>query len=70
MPMKPLLVAGLVSLGLLQARVGHAATELEQRADTIAEDDLPSGDTLAEQLTRFLRERDENGPDDDARGGP
>jgi predicted ATP-grasp superfamily ATP-dependent carboligase len=44
--------------------------ELEQRADTIAEDDLPSGDTLAEQLTRFLRERDETGPDDAARGGP
>lgn len=44
--------------------------ELEQRADTLTEEDLPSGDTLAEQLTRFLRERDEGGPDDAARGGP
>ena len=25
-----------------------------------AEDDLPSGDTLAAELTRFLRERDES----------
>jgi predicted ATP-grasp superfamily ATP-dependent carboligase len=36
--------------------------ELEQRADTLAEEaDLPSGDALAAELTRFLREReDEN----------
>jgi len=33
--------------------------ELEQRADEIGdEDDLPSGDTLAAELTRFLRERE------------
>jgi predicted ATP-grasp superfamily ATP-dependent carboligase len=39
--------------------------ELEQRADTLAEEaDLPSGDALAAELTRFLRERDENGDDD------
>ncbi|MGH2971514.1 MAG: PAC2 family protein [Gaiellaceae bacterium] len=34
--------------------------ELEQRVDALApEGDLPSGDTLAAELTRFLRERDE-----------
>jgi predicted ATP-grasp superfamily ATP-dependent carboligase len=41
--------------------------ELEQRVDALApEGDLPSGDTLAAELTRFLRERDEeenSGPD-------
>ncbi len=41
--------------------------ELEQRADTLAEEaDLPSGDALAAELTRFLRERDE----DDDSGDP
>jgi proteasome assembly chaperone (PAC2) family protein len=43
--------------------------ELEQRADTIAEEDIPSGDSLAEQLTRYLRDRETNGGDDAARGG-
>jgi len=39
--------------------------ELEQRADTLAEEaDLPSGDALAAELTRFLRERDERDDDD------
>jgi predicted ATP-grasp superfamily ATP-dependent carboligase len=34
--------------------------ELERRVDMLsAEQDLPSGDTLAAELTRFLRERDE-----------
>jgi predicted ATP-grasp superfamily ATP-dependent carboligase len=48
--------------------------ELERRADTIeeiTEEDLPSGDTLAAELTRFLRQHDrrrEDG-DDAARGG-
>jgi proteasome assembly chaperone (PAC2) family protein len=43
--------------------------ELEQRADVIEESDLPSGDTLAAELTRFLREREEGGePPDVARG--
>ena len=44
--------------------------ELEQRADTLADEaDLPSGDALAAELTRFLRERErENGDDDVARG--
>lgn len=38
--------------------------ELEQRADTLAEEaDLPSGDALAAELTRFLRERERD--DDD-----
>jgi len=39
--------------------------ELEQRAEMIDESDLPSGDSLAAELTRFLRERDEeDGPPD------
>jgi predicted ATP-grasp superfamily ATP-dependent carboligase len=41
--------------------------ELESRADEIDEDDLPSGEALAAELTRFLRERDrKNGPPDAA----
>jgi proteasome assembly chaperone (PAC2) family protein len=32
--------------------------ELEARAEALDELDIPSGDTLAEQLTRFLRERE------------
>jgi proteasome assembly chaperone (PAC2) family protein len=42
--------------------------ELERRVDMLeAADDLPSGDTLAAELTRFLRERDEEDGDDAAR---
>jgi len=39
--------------------------ELEQRVDEIGEEDIPSGDTLAAELTRFLREREsgDGGPD-------
>jgi predicted ATP-grasp superfamily ATP-dependent carboligase len=33
--------------------------ELERRAEQLDESDLPSGDSLAAELTRFLRERDE-----------
>ncbi len=33
--------------------------ELERRVEMIDESDLPSGDSLAAELTRFLRERDE-----------
>src|SRR5205085_9363926 len=33
--------------------------ELERRAEMSDENDLPSGDSLAAELTRFLRERDE-----------
>jgi proteasome assembly chaperone (PAC2) family protein len=39
--------------------------ELEQRADELGEADLPSGDSLAAELTRYLRERErgDGGPD-------
>jgi predicted ATP-grasp superfamily ATP-dependent carboligase len=40
--------------------------ELEQRADTIDPEQLPSGDALAAELTRFLRERDRQSGGDDA----
>jgi predicted ATP-grasp superfamily ATP-dependent carboligase len=33
--------------------------ELERRAEMIDEEDLPSGESLAAELTRFLREQDE-----------
>lgn len=46
--------------------------ELERRTDELdleEHENLPSGDTLAAELTRFLRERDAaNGEDDAARG--
>lgn len=45
--------------------------ELERRTDELdleEHENLPSGDTLAAELTRFLRERDESGEDDAARG--
>jgi proteasome assembly chaperone (PAC2) family protein len=43
--------------------------DLESRADELDETELPSGDALAAELTRFLRERDrENGPPDAATG--
>src|SRR5918912_2322038 len=35
--------------------------ELEQRADVIEDETLPSGDSLAAELTRFLREREKDG---------
>ena len=39
--------------------------ELEQRADTLAEEaDLPSGEALAAELTRFLRERERDDDDE------
>ena len=39
--------------------------ELERRVDELTnEDDLPSGESIAAELTRYLRER-ENGPDGD-----
>jgi proteasome assembly chaperone (PAC2) family protein len=41
--------------------------ELERRSDSIEENtDLPSGDALAAELTRFLRERDEEDGGEDA----
>jgi proteasome assembly chaperone (PAC2) family protein len=40
--------------------------ELERRVDELAEEsDLPSGDAIAAELTRFLRERDEEDQGDD-----
>src|SRR5712691_1026448 len=42
--------------------------ELERRVDMLAEEeDLPSGETLAAELTRYLRERDQ---EDDGTDGP
>ncbi|HEY7604475.1 MAG TPA: PAC2 family protein [Gaiellaceae bacterium] len=35
--------------------------ELERRADEIDDSDIPSGESLAAELSRFLRERDEQG---------
>src|SRR5918996_1393276 len=53
-----------------EAVAGDAETaayveELEARADVIDEEDLPSGETLADQLTQFLRDRERGngGPD-------
>ena len=44
--------------------------ELEHRVDEIIDEgDLPSGDTLAAELTRFLREREEDDDGTDAARG-
>ena len=42
--------------------------ELEQRADEFEEESLPSGESLAAELTRFLRERESDEGGDAARG--
>jgi proteasome assembly chaperone (PAC2) family protein len=45
--------------------------ELERRVDLLKEEeDLPSGDTLAAELTRFLKERDEQEDADEGAEGP
>ena len=45
--------------------------ELERRVDMLeAADDLPSGDTLAAELTRFLREREAEDEDTEGPEGP
>jgi proteasome assembly chaperone (PAC2) family protein len=45
--------------------------ELERRVDMLsAEEELPSGDTLAAELTRFLREREEKEDSDSGAEGP
>jgi predicted ATP-grasp superfamily ATP-dependent carboligase len=46
--------------------------ELERRVDLMeAAEELPSGDSLAAELTRFLREREQNGDDaGESAGGP
>ena len=43
--------------------------DLERRVDELEESDLPSGDALAAELTRFLREQDQNRGDDDVARG-
>jgi predicted ATP-grasp superfamily ATP-dependent carboligase len=43
--------------------------DLERRVDEIEESDIPSGDALAAELTRFLREQDRNRGDDDVARG-
>jgi proteasome assembly chaperone (PAC2) family protein len=40
--------------------------ELEQRVDIIEEQDVPSGESIAAELTRFLREREEDDSPPDA----
>ncbi len=54
-----------------EAVAGDAETaayveELEQRTDSIDPADLPSGDALAAELTRYLRERDDDDDEDAA----
>ena len=44
--------------------------ELEQRTDTYDGDDLPTGDSLAAELSRFLREREVPGEEDDPAAPP
>jgi len=45
--------------------------ELERRVDLLEEaEELPSGDSLAAELTRFLRERDEENENPDGPEGP
>jgi proteasome assembly chaperone (PAC2) family protein len=47
--------------------------ELERRVDMMEaaeEAELPSGESLAAELTRFLRERDEQNSEDESAGGP
>ena len=40
--------------------------DLERRVDELAEEvDLPSGDSIAAELTRYLRQRDKDSGDDD-----
>ena len=51
-----------------EAVAGDAETaayveELEQRTDSIDPEDIPSGDALAAELTRYLRERDDEEED-------
>src|SRR3954454_19600860 len=53
------------------AETASYVEELERRVDLLsAEEELPSGDSLAAELTRFLRERDEQEERDDGPDGP
>jgi predicted ATP-grasp superfamily ATP-dependent carboligase len=55
------------------AETASYVEELERRVDMMeaAEEEIPSGESLAAELTRFLREREENGDDaGESAGGP
>jgi predicted ATP-grasp superfamily ATP-dependent carboligase len=54
------------------AETASYVEELERRVDMMeAAEELPSGESLAAELTRFLREREENGDDGgESAGGP
>jgi len=53
------------------AETASYVEELERRVDMLeAAEELPSGETLAAELTRFLREREEQDDGEDAAGGP
>jgi proteasome assembly chaperone (PAC2) family protein len=53
------------------AETSSYVEELERRVDMLeAAEDLPSGESLAAELTRYLREREENDDVDDAADGP
>lgn len=53
------------------AETASYVEELERRVDMLeAAEELPSGETLAAELTRFLREREEQDDADDAADGP
>ena len=53
------------------AETASYVEELERRVDLLeAAEDLPSGDSLAAELTRYLRERDEQEERDDGPDGP
>jgi len=53
------------------AETASYVEELERRVDMLeAAEELPSGETLAAELTRFLREREEQDDGEDAADGP
>ena len=54
------------------AETASYVEELERRVDLMeaAEEELPSGESLAAELTRFLRERDEQNGEDESADGP
>jgi proteasome assembly chaperone (PAC2) family protein len=53
------------------AETASYVEELERRVDMLeAAEDLPSGESLAAELTRYLREREENDDGEDAADGP
>ncbi len=53
------------------AETSSYVEELERRVDLMeAAEELPSGESLAAELTRFLRERDEEDDGGESAGGP